>query len=149
MFWKIARSTKYKSKKVEIDWIIFDSMVEWSFYTRCKERVASKEIVSFEIKPKFILQDWFRLPTGEKIEAIKYFADFSVTAQDDVTTVIDIKWDPTEVAKIKRKMFLSKFPEKPLKRLVKYQWQWVDYFDNENRKKTNRKLKEQAKALET
>ena len=148
MFHKKA-GTKYKSKKVTIDWIVFDSMIEWSFYEWCKEAKASGEIVDYEIKPKFILQDGFRLPSGEKIEAIKYFADFAVTAHDGVTTIIDTKGEPTEVAKIKRKMFLSQFPEKPLKWLVKFQWQFVDYFENEKRKKANKKQKEVAKTLET
>ncbi|MCI0501113.1 MAG: DUF1064 domain-containing protein [Epsilonproteobacteria bacterium] len=67
-------------------------------------------------QPKYILQDKFVANDGSKIQPIHYIADF---AYDNV--VIDIKGDPTSDAKIKRKLFMYKYPELKLKWLVKFQ----------------------------
>ena len=36
-------------------------------------------------------------------------------------------------------MFMYTYPELELQRIVKYQWTRVDYFENEKRKKLNKK----------
>ena len=126
--------SKYNSKKCIIDWHKFDSKIEWEFYLRLKDFRKWKQ---FEIHPKFELQPRFiDIAEWKFIRPIFYEADFSY---DDI--VIDIKWLPTEWAKLKRKMFMYRYPQKVLKRFVKYQWKRVDYFENEKRKKANKKNK--------
>jgi hypothetical protein len=48
---------------------------------------------------------------------------------------------PTADAKIKRKLFLYKFPDMKLHRITKFHGEWVDFFKNEDRKRTNKKEK--------
>ena len=47
----------------------------------------------------------------------------------------------TPDAKLKRKIFMYRYPEKILQWLVRHKWERVDYFDNEKRKRENKKLK--------
>ena len=59
-----------------------------------------------------------------------YEADFRVGNK-----VIDIKGMATPLAKMKRKMFMYKYPYIELQRLVRYKGEWIDYFENEKRKR--------------
>lgn len=127
---KITRS-KYGAKKTVVDWIKFDSKIEAEYYLYLK--VNNKEHI---IQPKYLLQEWFVANDWTKIQPINYIADF---AYDNI--VVDIKGLPTEWAKLKRKMFLYRYPELKLKWLVRYKWEWIDYFENEKRKKENKKAK--------
>lgn len=127
---KIARS-KYGAKKTVVDWIKFDSRSEADYYMYLK--LNDKEHVR---QPKYLLQEWFVANDWTKIQPINYIADF---AYDNV--VVDIKGLPTEWAKLKRKMFLYRYPELKLKWLVRYKWEWINYFENEKRKKENKKAK--------
>lgn len=122
--------SKYNSKKIVIDNYKFDSKVESDYYLYLKWLW-----VKFELQPKYILQEKFK-SWNENIRAIYYIADFSYW---DV--VVDVKWLPTQASKLKRKMFMYKYPHLELKRLVRYKWIRVDYFENEKRKKANRKAK--------
>lgn len=124
------KQTKYRSKKVEVDWYKFPSKVEAEYYLFLKNSWEK-----FEVHPKYILQNKYIHPrTKEKMRAVFYEADFSYWS-----IVIDIKGQATETAKLKRKMFMFRYPELELKRIVKYNWQRVDYFDNEERKRNNKK----------
>jgi len=123
---------KYKAKRIEIDWIKFDSKLEWAYYEYLRDKQIQMEIhPRYELQAKFTYQE-------EKVRAIYYIADFSII-KDWIEYVIDIKGMPTENAKLKRKLFMYKYPEKVLQRLVRYKGERVNYFDNEKRKKDNRK----------
>lgn len=126
----IMRS-KYWAEKNVVDGIKFDSKVESDYYLYLKS--LGKE---FTLQPKYLLQEKFINNQGENIRPIHYVADF---AYDDI--VVDIKGMPTSDAKIKRKMFMYKYPHLTLQWLVKYKWEWVDYFENEKRKKKAKKDK--------
>lgn len=123
--------SKYGANKTVVDDIKFDSSLEAEYYLYLKSMD-----VDFRIQPKYELQEKFISNDGSKIQPINYIADFSY---DNV--VVDIKGMPTQAAFIKRKMFIYKYPELKLKRLVRYKWDWIDYFENEKRKKENKKAK--------
>lgn len=128
---------KYWNKKVDYNWIKFDSIVEKDYYIYLSNNI---NIELFTTQPKYLLQPSFKNYCGN-IQDIEYKADFYVKYKDWVEYVIDIKWMATPDAKLKRKMFMYKYPEKILKWLVRYKWERVDYFNNEKRKKDNKKLK--------
>lgn len=130
--------SKYNSKKVEYEWIKFDSKVEMEYYIYLLSKYGIRDI---KIHPSYILEDKFVSNDGEKIQAIKYIADFEVTDQWWFVWVIDIKWLATPLAKLKRKLFLCKHKDKSLSWIVKYKGERVDYFDNEKRKSHNKKTK--------
>lgn len=125
------KRSKYGAVKKEIDWIKFDSTSEAKYYMYLKE-----QWIEHERQKRFILQDKFIANTWETIQPIYYKCDFSYWH-----TVIDIKWMPTSDALMKRKMFMYKYPELNLQWLVQYKWEWIDYFENEKRKKLNKKNK--------
>lgn len=132
--------SKYNSKKVVIDNLTFDSKVESEYYKYLLEQQELGLVESFIVHPKYLLQDKFESST-ERIQAIYYISDFQVNYSDGHVEVIDIKGLPTEGAKLKRKLFLKLYPDLNLKWIVKYQNKWVDYFENEKRKKNNKKNK--------
>lgn len=119
---------KYKSKQVIIDWYLFDSKTEADYYK------DHKDVKWLRVHPCYELQPSFKDDRWKMVHAITYEADFSY---DNV--VIDVKWLPTQAALIKRKMFMYRYPQFDLQRVVKYKWERVDYFDNEKRKRQQRK----------
>ena len=123
--------SKYWAEKNVVDGIKFDSRVESDYYLYLKS--LGKE---FTLQPKYLLQEKFINNQGENIRPIYYIADF---AYDDI--VVDIKGMPTQAAKLKRKLFMKKYPNLKLQWLVRYKWEWVDYFENEKRKKKAKKEK--------
>jgi len=123
--------SKYWAEKNTVDGIKFDSRVESDYYLYLKS--LGKE---FTLQPKYLLQEKFINNQGENIRPIYYIADF---AYDDI--VVDIKGMPTQAAKLKRKLFMKKYPNLKLQWLVRYKWEWVDYFENEKRKKKAKKEK--------
>lgn len=122
--------TKYRAEKNTVDGIKFDSKLEADYYIYLRDRW-----IKHELQPKYVLQEGLKDYEWNSIRAIHYVWDF---AYDDI--VVDIKGFPTSDAKIKRKLFLKKYPELKLKWLVRYKGEWVDYFANEKRKKENKKL---------
>ena len=107
--------SKYNNKIVEVSGVQFHSKVEAQYFQQLKWAKEAKAIKSFELQPKFILQDKFK-KNGKHHRAITYIADFKVIGLDGTTEIIDIKGAPlTETFKIKRKLFEYKFPELSLK----------------------------------
>lgn len=135
------KKPKYKNKKIEIDWYKFDSLAEAEYYEILKRQKANWEIMDFWVHPKYKLQDKFSYE-GQTITSIFYIADFEVKNNDYTISVIDIKGLPTTTALLKRKLFLfSHWMIVDLLWLVKYKGQFVDYFENEARKRANKKEK--------
>lgn len=122
------------TQKRTCDDIVFDSVLEMNYYKNViLPSVESGEIKSFELQKKYELQPKFE--SNEKnIKAIIYVADFYIEYANGDIKVIDIKGMPDSVAKIKRKMFLYKYPD------IEYVWLsyskidggWIEY---ENLKK--------------
>lgn len=126
--------TKYRNKKILIDWINFDSKSEAEYFILCKR---DPNIKNLKLQPRYILQEKFERD-WQKFQAIEYRSDFEYTIGKQ-TIVVDVKWLATAEAKLKRKMFLKNFPDHKLIWIVKFQWSFVDYFDNEKRKRNNKK----------
>ena len=135
------KQSKYKAKKSECDGIVFDSKVEMDYYKHLKFLQAVNEIKNFKIQVSYPLLDSFQATTGEKIRAITYKVDFVIKHLDGTVQAIDVKGISTEVAKIKRKLFMHKYPEIQLSWIsyVKKWGGWVDYFDLQKLRKKNKK----------
>jgi len=104
-----AKRNKYNAKKVVIDGIKFDSIGEGRRYQELKLQEHCGVISGLELQPEFVLQEKFKV-NGKVERAIKYRADFWYLENGEMV-VEDFKGKKTEVYKIKRKMFLKKFPE--------------------------------------
>ena len=127
--------SKYNSKKTVIDGIVFDSKNESLYYEFLKKEKKNKVIKDFKLQPVFILEKGKKIQ-GKTLKDITYIADFLVIKNDGSEYVVDVKGMATEVANIKRKLFMLRYPETPLYWVVRnlkyskdygYDGQWVDY----------------------
>lgn len=141
------KRSKYWAERLVIDWIKFDSKVEWKYYLDLKEMKKDWKILDFGLQPKFVLQDKFE-KHWMKYRAIHYVADFLIKFEEWMEEIIDIKWMATNEAKMKRKLFDKKYPDKSLRRIVyvKKRWGWIDYDENVKMKRAEKKEKWQIKS---
>ena len=96
------------------DGIVFDSKAEMEYYRDVVLPLAAAgEIVQYELQKSFVLQPGFR-HDGKAVRAIIYVCDFYLIYKDEHTEVIDVKGMATPEAKLKRKMFMYKYPEENL-----------------------------------
>ena len=96
------------------DGIVFDSKAEMEYYREVVLPLAAAgEIVQYELQKSFVLQPGFR-HDGKAVRAITYVCDFHLIYKDGHSEVIDVKGMATPEAKLKRKMFLYKYPEENL-----------------------------------
>lgn len=109
MWIRKSYGNKYSNNKTIIDGIKFDSKKEATRYSQLKLLERAKEINNLTIQPKYELQEHFRDNTGVMQKAITYTADFSYIYKDKVY-VEDVKGMKTDVYKIKKKLFLKKYP---------------------------------------
>ena len=63
--------------------------------------------------PRFILQEGFKTRDWETIRKMEYIADFTIDYNGDIY-IVDAKGMATEAFKIKRKLFLHRYPDKIL-----------------------------------
>ena len=130
--------SKYNSKKVEYKGIVFDSKIECDFYQHL-ERNLGKEYDHIELQPRYEL-----LPKFDNQRKTEYIADFALWKDNKLLEVIDVKGMPTEVAKLKAKMFRHKYPKVKLTwicKAPKYTGQeWITY---EELSKVRRKRKKE------
>ena len=110
---------KYHNKKIKIDGIEFDSILEAKKYKELKllERAGLikdlKRQVKFELQPKYI-------KNNKTIRAINYVADFVYfDVEKDKTIVIDTKGFRTEIFKLKKKIFEYVYPDLEIKEIRK------------------------------
>ena len=102
------------SRKVKVDGYVLDSGTEAGRYRELKLRVAAGEISQLKVHPKFLLQEAFVVRGQARLEPpITYAADFQYQEVATGETVVeDVKGRVlTEVYKLKRKLFLSQYPE--------------------------------------
>lgn len=127
--------SKYNSKKTVVDDIIFDSKDESLYYQFLKKEKQKGKIKDFKLQPIFLLEKGKKVQ-GKTLKDITYVLDFLVIKNDDSEYVIDVKGMATEVANIKRKLFMLRYPDIPLYWVVRnikysknygYGSQWVDY----------------------
>jgi len=100
---------KYNAVRTEVDGILFHSKGEARRYGELKMLERAGEISDLELQPQFVLLDAFERD-GKRIQAIKYKADFKYI-EDDIVVIEDFKGKETAEFKIKRKLFLNRYPE--------------------------------------
>lgn len=107
--------SKYNNRKAEYydpqikETITFDSEKERDYYLILKDREKRGEISHIERQIPIEIQPAFTMPSGEKIRAIKYIADFSyLDNKDKFIHFIDVKGMRTEVYKLKKKLLAYK-----------------------------------------
>lgn len=117
--------SKYNAKKVEYKGIVFDSTVECEYY-QYLERNLGDEYDRIELQPRYEL-----IPKFDNQRKTEYIADFALWKDNKLLEVIDVKGMPTEVAKLKAKLFRDKYPN------IKLTWickapkytglEWIEY----------------------
>ena len=75
-FMDMAKRNKFGAIKTTVDGIIFDSKKEAKRYEKLKAMKDRGEIRKLILQPKFLLQEAFVTPDGEKIRPITYTPDF-------------------------------------------------------------------------
>lgn len=105
----LEKFSKYGNKKTVVDGIKFDSKKEADRYLVLKYMLKNKEIEELQLQPKFLLQDSYKY-RGKTVRKIYYIADFSYK-QNGALVVEDVKGKKTEVYKLKKKLFLYKYPK--------------------------------------
>jgi len=106
---------KYNAKPVEFDGFKFDSKKEAKRYLELKMLERAGVISNLILQPKFLLQDSFKYK-GKTQRAIFYIADFEYI-KDGKRIVEDVKGVKTEVYKLKKKLFLKKYPQVEFKEI--------------------------------
>lgn len=131
-----------KSKRT-YNGIIFDSELEMKYYRDVVlPKFESGEIIYYELQKKYELQPKFK-HLNETIRAVDYVADFFIRYKDGAEEVVDTKGMPDSIAKLKRKLFLYKYPD------VNYKWLthikkfggWIEYNEYQRLKREEKKLK--------
>lgn len=107
---RIATERKYGNHHTTVDGIVFDSKHEADVYRVLKLRQHAGDITNLSMQVPFTLQDAFTDGSGKRHRAIVYVADFC-HYEGKLKVVTDAKGVETSVFKLKRKMFLSRYPE--------------------------------------
>lgn len=113
---KTPKPSKYRNKKCKVDGVCFDSEKESRYFKILQVYLIAKEILGFVLQPKFLLQEG-----NEEQDPIHYIADFIVFQNDGTAEIWDVKASETyktDVYKIKKKMFMARYPR--LKIIEKY-----------------------------
>lgn len=118
--------SKYNAEKVEYKGVVFDSKVECDYYQYLESNMNGVNYDYIELQPRYEL-----IPKFGKQRKTEYIADFALFKDDVLVEVIDVKGMPTEVAKLKAKMFRHKYPKVKLTwicKAPKYTGQeWITY----------------------
>ena len=117
--------SKYNAKKIQYKGVVFDSKVECDYY-QYLERNLGDGYDRIELQPKYEL-----IPKVNKQRKTEYIADFALFKDDVLVEVIDVKGMPTEVAKLKAKIFRYQNREVPLTWICKAPkytgLEWITY----------------------
>lgn len=140
--------SKYKSKKVIIDGIKFDSKDESLYYLYLKDLKEKGEIRDFGLQEKFVLQDSF-MKDGKKHREITYTPDFAIYHLNGSIEYIDVKslGTATQQGELRRKMWDFRYRDKKLTwicRNIKHATignQWIIYEDLKKIYRENKKAK--------
>lgn len=104
--------SKYKNIKVKVDGIEFDSKKEANRYKELKILMRAGEIRSLRLQPRYEVQPAFKDGYGRRHRPITYVADFEYYDLKARKTVVeDVKGFKTDVYKLKKKLFLKKYPK--------------------------------------
>lgn len=109
---KPAKRSKYGNTPTTVDGIRFASKKEAQAYQRLKLMEQAGQIETLTLQPRFVLQDAYVTPNGEKLRVVVYVADFMwVDRRTGRTHVLDAKGMKTQVYRIKEKLFRAKYPQ--------------------------------------
>lgn len=103
---------KFKNKKVVADGITFDSKAEARYYEKLRDSGESFLPLSEEywVMQKMIpIQPACELKTGEKIQAVRYKADFVKYKNGQIIKVVDVKGYQDALSVLKMKMFAKTY----------------------------------------
>lgn len=109
---------KYGNKKTIVDGFEFDSKLEAKRYNELKILLRSGVISDLTLQKVFLLQDGFTY-AKKRERPITYVCDFYYKDKQGNEIVEDAKGFKTDVYKIKRKMFLFKYPHIIFKEVMK------------------------------
>ena len=113
--------TKYKTKKVTVDCIDFDSIKESVSYKQLKLLERAGLIKDLKLQVSYTLQPSFK-SNGQTIRSIKYIADFDYfTTKDNRHILEDVKSPATAKDKtyiLKKKMLLYKYQNIEFKEII-------------------------------
>lgn len=112
---------KYKSKKTEVDGILFDSKMESEYYQYLLE---DGRVESFIRQPIYLLLPSFT-KKGKKVRKTEYKADFLITYTDGTQVVVDVKGVATRDFLIKAKLFDYYYPDLDLQIVTKHKGKWI------------------------
>lgn len=101
---------KYNAKKIVVDEIKFDSKKEAKRYLELKMLEKAGKIKDLKLQPVFLLQEGFYY-RGKAIRQITYRADFEYVDEKGNKVIEDVKGFKTDVYKLKKKLFLKKYPD--------------------------------------
>jgi len=107
-----ARRSKYGAKPQVVDNIRFASQKEHRRYKELQILLRAGGIKNLRLQPRYLLLDGFADRNGIKHRPVFYVADFAYLDRrhDWQEVVEDVKGGfKTEVYKIKKKLFLSKY----------------------------------------
>lgn len=134
--------SKYKSEKIVVDGITFDSKDEAKYYEYLKMKRAKGLIQNFELQPKYELQPSFKKYERKHLP-IYYVADFLIYHNDGSLEVVDVKGMATPIALQKRKEFDYHYPDLKLSWVVrnfKYSESgWIEYEELKKKRRGNKK----------
>jgi hypothetical protein len=104
----LRTTTKYHSRKLEVDGYAFDSQAEGKRYQQLKLMERAGQIRLLEVHPTYELQPAFKDREGKTVRAIAYEADFSYIEGGE-RVVEDVKGMETKDYKLKAKMFRYRY----------------------------------------
>lgn len=103
---------KYGNRKTTVYGITFDSEKEARRYLYLRALLCRGEIENLRLQEEFTLQNAFTTPSGERVKAIRYKADFWYTlVSDDLTripVIEDVKGFKTKEYQLKIKLMAAK-----------------------------------------
>ena len=112
--WRFLQNPRSKLQSIEctVDGIKFQSRLEARRYTQLKQMEKDGVIHNLVLQPKFLIQEKFEDPyTHKKYQPIHYIGDFLYVADGCQQVCEDTKGFFTEVARVKWKLVIHKYPE--------------------------------------
>jgi len=148
-----SRSTysKYNARKMIINGITFDSILESKYYLHLLDEKDKGNIKDFDLNPTFQLLD--NIKVGNRtLRGVRYIADFTIYDNDGGVTYVDVKGNRTPEFIIKEKMFHHFYEDKELKVITyrKRDGGWIELHEyerlrNQRRRERNRRRRERKK----
>lgn len=132
--------SKYNSKRVEYNGIVFDSKLEAEFYKELEIRLMNGEIKNFSIQPKYVLIPKFT-KDGKNYREMTYTPDFLIEHLNGNIEAIDIKGFGNQSSEIRKKLFDYFYRDVKLEWLTysKKYGGWIEYGELIRLRKLNKK----------